>query len=401
VLDVETAQARVLERLAPMGREQVLLGDAHGRVLAEDVVAGRALPPWDNSAMDGYAVRAADCGRAGVTLRVVGVVAAGHAPAAALEAGTAVRIMTGAPVPAGADAIVMREYAEAIGEGAVRIDRAAQLGEHIRRRGDDVREGETVLAGGTALGPGELGLCAALGRAQLAVHARPRVAIVSTGDELVEIDEVPGPGQIVNSNAYALAAMIREAGGLPWVFPNVADQPEALRAAFEQALAADAIVSTGGVSVGEFDYVKDAMSAVGLALDFWKVAMKPGKPVAFGMAGRRPGFGLPGNPASSMVSFELFVRPALRAMAGRKTGLFRPRAEVVFEGTVQKGIGRRHFIRAELRRDGPVLSAKPNARQGSGMLRSMVGVGALVEIGETVTEVTPGTRLPALLLSDV
>jgi molybdopterin molybdotransferase len=400
MLRVEEAQARVLEAAAPLGPEIVGLDEALGRVLASDVIATRALPPADTSAMDGYALVAADAATPGADLSVVGTIAAGHPSTRALARGQAMRIMTGAPLPPGADAVVMQEETLARGDRVV-LQGVTHAGAHVRRRGEDVAPDTLALAAGTAIGPGEIGLLAALGRSVIPVHRRPTVSIVSTGDELVDIGTLPGPGQIVDSNAHALAAMIRDAGGRPWAAPITPDQPEAIRRRLTEALAADVLITVGGVSVGEFDYVKDALTAVGAPLDFWKVAMKPGKPMAFGCAAGRPAFGLPGNPASAMVSFELFVRPVLRKLAGRRSGLLRPRAAVRFEGSYRKETGRRHYLRAHARREGSILVAHPRVHQGSGMLRSMVDVNALVEIAEDVTHVEKNAELPALLLEGV
>ena len=400
MLRVEEAQERILAASLPLGPETVLLPDALGRALHEPVRAERALPPWDNSAMDGYALQAADAATPGAALEVVGTIAAGHPATARLERGQAMRIMTGAPLPEGANAVVMRERTREEG-GRVHLEIAVHPGDHVRGRGDDLGPGDTVLEPGDLVGPGEIGLCAALGRSTLSVHRRPVVAIVSTGDELVEIDQTPGPGQIVNSNAHAMAALVRNAGGLPILHPIVRDDPAALRARFAEALAADVVVSIGGVSVGEFDYVKEALAAAGLSLDFWKVAMQPGKPVAFGLAGRRLGFGLPGNPASAMVSFHLFVGPALRRLGGRRSGLLLPRVPCALGEGAKKDAGRRFYLRVRAVRDGAGLVARPLTRQGSGMLRSMVGVNALVELAEERTTFAAGEELPALLLEPV
>ncbi len=381
--------------------ELVHIDDAWGRVLAHAVTATRALPPWDNSSMDGFAVRSADLPG---TLPVAGVVAAGHALGAELAPGTALRIMTGAPMPAGADAVVMREDAEVLGQPPDRVRFAAPAapGANVRRRGEDVDVGDDVLAAGARLGPGELGFLAALGHAAVRVARKPRVAILSTGDELVSVDVPPRSGQIVNSNLYALSAQVREAGAEPvnaGIAPDVPDGPDGLVARIQRALAADVLLTSGGVSVGDFDFVKDAFAAVGVDMDFWKVAMKPGKPLAFGCtpAGGLV-FGLPGNPVSSMMCFELFVRPALLALQGA-TDIERPRAPVVLAADYAKQPGRAHYLRAALRRQGDTLLAHPHPKQGSGMLSSMVGVDALVEVPAESGDVTAGTRLDALLLS--
>ena len=398
MLRVEEAQERVLAQLAPLGAETILVVQAVGRVVAEDVRAKRTLPPWDSSAMDGYAVRAGD----GDDLKIVGTIGAGHPATRGIGEGEAMRIMTGAPLPAGADAIVMREFAREDNE-RVRLDHPARKGDHVRHTGEDIAAGDVAVAAGTLIGPGELALCASVGQARVAAHRRPRVAIVSTGDELVDVGEEPGPGQIVNSNSPMIAALVRAAGGEPIAHPITRDNPAALLARFRAALEdCDVLVSIGGVSVGEFDYVKEAMAAAGLTMDFWKVAMQPGKPIAFGMAAGKPAFGLPGNPASAFVSFELFVGPALRKLGGRREGIFRPRAIVEIDGNfTRREAGRRLFLRAHAQRDGARLLARLSSHQGSHMLRSLAGVNALVEVPEDATLVGPGAMLPALLLEAI
>ena len=399
MLTVEQALARILSSIAPLGTEQVFLGMAQQRALAKPIVAERLLPPWDNSAMDGFAVRAAEV-VVGRPLPIAFTVGAGDAPGP-LDPGKVARIMTGAPLPPGADAIVKREDA-AESDGQVAFSVKPSAGMHVRRAGDDVRPGVTVLARGEVLQAGELGLIAALGRTIVSVHRRPRVAIVSTGSELVEADRVPRPGQIVGSNGWALAAQCREAGAEPMVLPLVPDDRAAIRSAFEASLTADVVLSSGGVSVGDFDFVKEVLDGLGVRQEFWKVAMKPGKPIAFGLAPRgTPVFGLPGNPASSMVGFELFVRPALQKMAGLGEGWERPRAPVVLdEGYVHDG-KRRHYLRARVRREGEILRARRLAQQGSGMLRSMIGMNALLEIPEEAGALAAGDRVTALLFAAV
>lgn len=397
MISVEEALDRILSRVAPLGAELVFLAEARGRVLAAPIFAERLLPPWDNSAMDGYAVRAREV-RIGQPLPIAATVAAGHAPAP-LAPGTVARVMTGAPIPEGADAVVMREDTdEADGAAAFRIVPIA--GAHIRRAGDDVRPGTPLLGAGDRVAPGEIGLLAALGRTVCHVHRRPTVAIVSTGDELCDPDRSPGPGQIVGSNAYALAAQCSEAGALPAMLPLVRDDRAAIRTALAEALRADVVLSSGGVSVGDFDFVKDALDDLGVKQEFWKVAMKPGKPITFGTLDGRALFGLPGNPASSMVGFELFVRPALRRLGGHRV-TSRPRAPVLLDEPYRHEGMRRHYVRAAVRRDGDVLRARPNPRQGSGMLRSLVGVNALLEIPECAGLVEAGARVVALLLESI
>jgi molybdopterin molybdotransferase len=402
MLTVTEAGARVLAAVRPLEAELVPIDQAQGRVLAHAITSRRDLPPWDNSAMDGFAVRSADL--PGI-LPVAGTVAAGHAPGIVLAPGTALRIMTGAPLPEGADAVVIREDAQELpGElpgapGArVRLAAPAPPGDNVRRRGEDVAAGQHALDAGVCLGAGEIGFLAALGHGMVRVARRPRVAILSTGDELVSVDVPPRPGQIVNSNMYALAAQVRDAGAVPVNAGIALDRPDDLLPRIREALAADVLITSGGVSVGDFDFVKDALAAAGVSVGFWKVAMKPGKPLAFGAtAAGGLVFGLPGNPVSSMVGFELFVRPALLAMQGARE-LHRPRVPVTITSGYGKQPGRAHFLRATLRRQGDVLLADLHPRQGSAMLSSMVGTHALVMVPAESGDVAAGTRLEALLL---
>lgn len=401
MLTVREASARIRAAIRPLPAEIVAIDAVLGRFLARDVIAGRALPPWDNSAMDGFAVRVKDVPG---TLPVAGTIAAGHAPGMELAPGTALRIMTGAPLPRGADAVVIREdVREDVDDRGdiAHIAVTARPGENIRRAGEDVTPDATVLRAGTRLGPGEIGLVAALGHAIIEVGRRPRVAIMSTGDELVGVDTTPGPGQIVNSNAHALAAQVRQAGGVPVHAGIAPDRPDTLIAMLKKGLHADVLLTSGGVSAGDFDHVKAAFADAGVKMDFWKVAMKPGKPLAFGVAETgTPVFGLPGNPVSSMVVFELFARPALLAMQGAAV-VDRPRASVVLAAPYPKKAGRAHYVRATVERKGDVLQAAPLARQGSGMLSSMIGVQALIELDKDQGDVAEGQRAPALLLETI
>ena len=413
----EEALASILRHAAPIGSEVVELSAARSRVLRTDVVAGRQLPPWDNSAMDGYAVRAAEIVPE-KPLPVRGVVAAGHPATAELAPGTTLRIMTGAPLPAGADAVIMREEAREK-DGEVRFTTAPTVGQHVRRAGEDITQGEVILRAGAEIGAGEIGLLAALGRTLVEVGRRPEVAIVSTGDELVAADVAPRSGQIVNSNAHALFAQVLEAGGLPRVLPIARDDRQALAAAFAEALRADVVVSSGGVSVGEFDYVREVLAELSVVEEFSRVAMKPGKPLTFSrfeMPNQLPNrlsdrgamtshrallFGLPGNPASSMVSFELFVRPALRRMQGFAE-VARPRVSVRLATPVATDRSRLHFARARVRRDADgTLYAEVPEKQGSGMLRSMVGVNALLHVPPGSSPLAAGSAVWASLLGAI
>jgi molybdopterin molybdotransferase len=383
---VEEALARILERV-PAGRvERVPLADAYGRVLAEPVLAPIDLPLWDNSAMDGFAVHAADVPG---TLTVGETIAAGHAPTRAGPRGGAARIMTGAPMPPGADAVVMVE--DTVSDGAsVRVDKPARPGQHVRRRGSDVALGEPVLAPGQRLGPGAVGLLASFGVQTVAVAARPRVALVTTGDEVVPPGAPLGPGQIYGSNAHALAGLVLAAGALPVDLGNCPDDPAELRARFALAAAeADLVVSTGGVSVGDFDFVKEAVGTV----DFWRVAMKPGKPLAFGALHGRPFFGLPGNPVSCMVNFLQFVRPFLRRMLGDPRP-FLPVVEAVLPAPIRRAPGRVELLRVQLVRVGEALHALPAGRhQGSSNVLGMATAHGFVMLDAERTEVSGPVRV--------
>jgi molybdopterin molybdotransferase len=395
MLSVAEARKRICEAVPALGTETIPLSEADGRVLAVDVESSRALPPHDNSAMDGFAVRASELPG---TLPVAGIIAAGDAPDAVLPPGAVLRIMTGAPVPDGADSIVMRENVDDHGDTATFAD-AAILARHVRKRGEDVAVGDVVLTRGTALGPGEIGLLAALGSANVEVARRPRVALFSTGDELVDVSVEPAPGQIVNSNAYALAAQVREAGGVVVSSVIAPDDRDTLVSMLRESLeGADLLCSSGGVSVGDFDFVKEAFETVGVSMEFWKVAMKPGKPLAYGRtAAGTPVFGLPGNPVSSMVSFELFARPALRSMQGASV-VARPTTAVTIQHDYAKKPGRAHFVRATVTRTPEGLVATTKAKQGSGMLTSMVGVDVLIEVPVDRGDISAGETLSAIVL---
>lgn len=398
MLSVADATRTVLERVPRLASEVVALGQAHGRILAEDIVAGRPLPGFDNSAMDGFAARSEDLPG---TLVVGGVIAAGSPSADAVPAGTAVRIFTGAPVPSGVNTIVIQEDAEVDGERVTLP--ASPPGENIRKLGEDIAVGELVISTGTRISSWHLGVLAALGVARVAVARGPRVALIATGDELVDIETPPGLGQLVDSSAHALVALVEEAGGVAHRVGIARDDVGALADLISAALGYDAVITTGGVSVGDRDHVRSALAAAGVELELYKVAMKPGKPFSFGL--RRderstPVFGLPGNPVSTVVAFELFIRPALLAMQGASI-VERPRAPVQLVRGYRKQAGRAHYIRANVVRNGEHLIAHPHPKQGSAMLSSLVHCNALVELAADATELLPGTSTSALLLEAV
>lgn len=395
MLTVEQALAEILARVRPLETERVALLGALGRVLAEPIVATREIPPWPNSSMDGYAVRAADTGPAPARLRVVGRVAAGSMPERAVGPGEAVRIFTGAPLPPGADAVIPQEDVEASGDAIV-VTRAVVAGAYVRPRGEDVRPGDRVLAPGHAVGPAEVGLLATLGHAQVRVHRRPRVAILSTGNELADLGTEPGPGQIPNTNTYALMAQVLEAGGEPMNLGVVPDRREAIEARLGAALTADVIVSSAGVSVGDLDLVRAALEGLGAELHLWKVAMRPGKPITFGSLRGRPVFGLPGNPVSAMVTFELFVRPALRRLAGH-VATARPVIDARALAPIANPGHRRGYLRVTLEPDGEGWGARLTGDQGSAILRSMVLADGLAVVPGDTT-IGPGERVRVIVL---
>lgn len=400
---IAEALAEMLPAFAPVGATRLPLADALGLFLAEPLVARRDLPPFDNSAMDGYAVRSADLAGARegapVAVPVSGESRAGSPPPSEpLAPGSALRIFTGAPMPPGADAVVMQEDTERDGD-VVRIRVAPRPRDHVRHRGEDLREGAAMLAAGTRVGPGEIGLLASQGHATVSVFRRPRVAIVSTGDELRDVSDPADPGTIVNSNAYALAALVREAGCEPWVLPTAPDDLDTITERLREALRADVVLSSGGVSVGTYDLVHDAFVRAGITAEFWKVRIKPGKPLTFGRAGEVPVVGLPGNPVSAMVTFEVFVRPGLRKMLGDPAPHPATLA-VELEAPHRRKAGRPELARAILRRDGARLLARMHPLQGSGSLPSMVGVDALVLLPEDRETFEAGEHLVALPLRD-
>jgi len=401
VTSADQALQIVLENVAPLGIERVPVTSALGRVLAEDIYSPRDIPGFDNSAMDGYAVRAADVAAASearpVRLEVLETVAAGMMPSYSVAAGQAVRTMTGAPIAPGADAIVQVERTRAEGN-FVEVMAAAQAGAFVRPRGEDLRHGELVMSAGKTLSPSDLGTLASLNRAMVDAWRRPRVAIVATGDELVDIDQVPTGAQIVNSSAYALAGAIREAGAEPVMLKVARDTPEEVRARLAEALAFDVVLSTGGVSVGQFDHVKGVLDELGLRQLFHGVAQKPGRPLKFGTIGGRPIFGLPGNPVSTMVCFYLYVRPALIKMGG-STRIGLPRLAVKCANDIPISANLTEFVRVRLeRRDGEIFAAT-TGNQSSGVLSSLSRADALLIGPAGVSLLRSGDQTTVLLLT--
>jgi molybdopterin molybdotransferase len=402
VLTPAEALARVLAAVAgvaPLPAERVRLAEAAGRILAEDLRAPRALPPFVASTMDGYALRAADASRPGASLPVSMEVAAGHPAGRPLPRGTCARIFTGAPLPKGADAVEMQEEVARKGKLAV-FRRPAQVGRFVRPVGDDLARGAVALAAGALLDPGGIGLCASLGRGRVAVHRRPRVAILTTGDELVPLGTRPGPAQIFESNSHALAAAVAEAGGRPTILPAVVDEAAPLRRAIGLARGFDALVTCGGVSVGDRDLVKQALTEAGARLGFWRVAARPGKPFAFGRLGQTLVFGLPGNPASALVTFELYARPALRALAGL-SGSGRTIVTGRLAEPAEKPAGLTLYLRVRAEaRDGELVLS-PLRTQASGNLSSTTGHHALAVLPPGRSRFGRGVRVRAILVRDL
>jgi molybdopterin molybdotransferase len=404
-LTAAQALRAILEVTPVLGAETVSARESLGRVLAESVDSSRELPPADNSAMDGYAVRAEDLASASpeqpAELTVIFQVAAGGAAEAAVGPGQAARVLTGAPLPAGSDTVVRQEDAEREGD-RLRVRVAPPLAEHVRRAGEDVRSGERVLEAGTAVGPAQIGMFAALGRSAIAVHQRPRVAVVSGGDELVEPDGDTAGGRIVSSNSYSIAAQCREIGAEPVYLGIARDTPEDLERRFRAGLGADLLVSSAGVSVGDRDFVRGVLEKLGAELIFWGVKVKPGYPLAFGRFSGGVGglvFGLPGNPVSAMVSFEQFVRPALRKMMGHRV-LFRRTIRARLAERLEKKVGRLHFVRVAFERRAGEVAVRSTGNQSSGALSSMVRAQGLLIFPAEASELSEGDTVSVQVLDE-
>jgi molybdopterin molybdotransferase len=413
---VSPAEAReaVLRSVHPLPAERRPLLGALGRVLAEELVSPLDLPPWDNSAMDGFAVRAADVAGASEDdpreLEVLEDVRAGSFPTLALRPGAATRVMTGAPVPEGTDCVIRVEHTDGgrgIGTsgGRVRILSDADAGRNVRSRAEDLRRGERVLLPGAVLRAAEIGVAASMGRSQLSVVRRPVVGILTSGDELVDVDgfaEVLAGRRIVSSNTYALAAQLAESGLEARVLGTAADTPESLREHLRMAQGCDALITSAGISVGEHDFVREVLEEMELEVEFWRVRMRPGSPFAFGRIGRLggiPWFGLPGNPVSSMVTFELFVRPALLRMSGHER-VHAPTVRARLEDDLPGRPGLTHFVRSRLRweSDGSAAAHLTGA-QGSNLLTSMSRADALLIVPEERAGAFAGDALTAIVLS--
>ena len=402
---VQEASGRILAAIQPLGAEPVALRDALGRVLASDARSPIEHPPWDNSSMDGYAVRAADVATAGasapVVLPVTETVRAGQRPSRPLAAGTAIRVMTGAPVPDGADTVIRVEDTDG-GETRVEIRNARDAGRNVRPRGEDLQVGSVAVAGGVVLGPAQLGVLASIGCAMVDVHRRPRVAILTSGDELVDVDQfdaVRRGDRIVSSNGYTTTAAAKVAGADVIDLGIVPDDPAVYAERLSRALDSDFVITTGGVSVGAFDFTKDVIRSLGADLHLWRVLMRPGAPLGFGTLRGVPWLGLPGNPVSAMVTFEIFARPVIRRLRGERDLFPRP-IQVRVREDVSIGAPLTHFMRVVVTWDDGVAWARLTGPQGSGLLTSMSLANALLVVPPERPVVRAGETANAILLGD-
>ncbi|HWA16618.1 MAG TPA: gephyrin-like molybdotransferase Glp [Gemmatimonadales bacterium] len=392
----------ILEHIERQPALRVPLDDAFGAVLAESIVSPINLPAWANSAMDGYAVRGEDVRGATAAapreLRVLDYIPAGGTPSRALTPGTCARIFTGAPIPDGCDTVIRQEDTEA-GDGTVRILGDRDLGVNIRQPGEDIAAGTTVMTEGQELGAAALGVLASLAVANPLIYRRPRVAILASGDEIVDIDQ---PDQILagkkigSSNSHTLMALVREAGGVPVMLGIAQDTPESVRAHLQPALECDLLLTSAGVSVGEHDHLRAVLGTMGVDLKFWRIRMRPGAPVAFGLLGKLPWIGLPGNPVSTMVTFELFVRPAIRTLCGQRLP-FRQTTSIELTEPVRVVPSLRHFLRVRL--EPGTDRARLTGAQGSGILSSMLRADGLMVIPEGHADIVAGQRFETILLN--
>lgn len=400
LISPEEARTVVLDQVKALSACETDILESLGLVLAEDIVADVDIPPFDNSGMDGFAVKASDTRGASrekpVRLKIAGDQVAGWLSDMVVTPGVAVKITTGAPIPQGADAIVRVEDTQICGEW-VCVLQEVEEGQDIRPAGEDIRKGETIIKSNTVIGPPHIGILASLGRSRVKVLSRPKVAIVCTGDELVEIDEPLIRGKIRDSNSYSVAAQVIACGGIPVRLGIARDTAESIGAKLGEALYCDAIITTAGVSVGEHDLVKTVLERLGAELKFWRVAQRPGMPLAFWMFQGKPVFGLPGNPGSSMICFEEYVRPTLLKMMGRAK-LFRPEVEATLTHEIAKKPGRMHYVRVRVERRDGIYYATSAGSQGSGILKSMALANGLALIPKDASLIKAGEKVKVHLI---
>jgi molybdopterin molybdotransferase len=393
----EEARQIILSSVTPFGVERVYLLESLGRITTEDVLAPWNMPRYDNSAMDGYAVRTTDCQPANA-LQITDYIPAGGAATKPVEPGCAIRIMTGAPIPANCDAVVPYEDSEET-NGQVQVKRSVVPGQHLRLTGEDVRCGEIFLPAGTLIRPPEINMLASFGNAFVSVYRRPRVAILSTGDELIEIGEPLALGQIINSNALSLAASVMEIGAIPVLIGIARDNPESHRKQIAEGLNADAMITSAGVSMGDRDLVRQTLGELGVKQLFWRVDVKPGGPTAFGIKGGKPVFSLPGNPVSTMIIFEELVRPALLKMMGHKRAI-KPFLSAVLQHEVRKKAGKTNFLRVSLSISNGKYLAHSSGDQNTGMLKTTLLADAIAVLPAERTSFSPGDDIDVHILSN-
>jgi molybdenum cofactor synthesis domain len=400
MISVDEARTIVLSHTLPMGLEKVDLLTSLGRVIGEEIIAPFNIPPWDNSAMDGYAVRFEDIQNASLDnptiLKVIEELPAGFLPKNQVGPMQATHIMTGAPIPPRADTVVKKEDTSSSGDNVV-VFAAPNKGENVRLLGENVMRGDKVIQARTVIRPPHVGMLASFAKSFISVYQAPTVAILSTGDEVIDIDEEGDSSKIINSNTYSLAAQVKECGASPLMLGIARDDKREILTKITQGLSADVILTTGGVSVGEYDFVKDVLEDMGGEIKFWKVAMRPGSPTTFGLIADKLIFGLPGNPVSCMVCFEQFVRPALLKKMGH-THLFRSQVEAVLIDGVKTKKDLRFFIRVRLLYQEGRLYATTTGEQGSGILKSMVQANGLMIVPEDTMELRAGEKVKVQVL---
>ncbi len=400
LIPVASAREIILNSVVRLGEEAISLESSLGRVLAETIKASRDVPPLCNSAMDGFAITAAATEGASVklpaSLPIVRTIPAGDLPGRKVDHDKAVRIMTGAPVPDGVDTVVPVERTSVKDEILI-LTEPMPPGKNIREAGEDIASGGIILEPARQLRPADIGLLASQGIEEVSVYRRPEVAILATGDEVVPLGVEPEEAQIFSSNSYSLAALVTECGALPRQLDIARDEPEHLTEMIKNGLKSNVLITTGGISMGDYDYLKDVFGMMDVKIHFWRVAQKPGKPMTFGEKDGTLVFALPGNPVSAMISFELYARPALRKMMGHAR-LFRPTVQAVLEEDIRKKRGRRNFIRGVVRKDDGILYAKTTGEQGSGILRSMSEANGIIILPEDVVGADAGDMVEVYLL---